>query len=258
MPSEAFKPEIKQITPEDMFKLDVSGYYPERKEDGMLAYAIAGDKGITLFSDRMVNISSKYPHIIKQLENIPKGTILVGEMHIQNGNVFDVNTKANYPKARYCIFDIIQYEGISTKDKPIEERKELLAKLIHPNTATTEHIEFPFSNGTYSDMWSLVEANKWEGIVLKPKNSFYAQGWLKCKLLQEIKIRILAYDPKEGKKGAFILDGGNRCDALSPAYVQQFMDIQARGKTAIAECEYAFLTKEGKLFQPRLRQIIEQ
>lgn len=253
MASEVFKPEIKQITPEDMFKLDVGKYYPERKEDGMLMYYIDG----MLFSDRMINNTSKYPHIASELSDFPKGLILVGEMHIENGNVFDVNTKANFDRARYCIFDIIQYEGVSIKDKPIEERWKLIEALFEKYGASQEMIERPFSSGTYSDMWMQVEANKWEGLVLKPKGSKYGVGWLKCKLLQEIKIRILAYDPKESK-GAFILDGGNRCDALSSAYVQQFADISARGKTAIAEVQYPFLTKDGHLFQPRLRRIYEE
>jgi ATP-dependent DNA ligase len=253
MASETFKPEIKQITPDELMTLDPAKYYAEKKYDGKLVYAIVGDR-VALKSDRMNDITPNYSHIAKQLEgfSIPKGTILVGEMHIPDGNVFDVGTKANYPNAKYCVFDIIQFKGDDTRDKLIEDRQELLASLFLDGSIHRPEI------GYYPDMWARVMANKWEGIVLKPKGSKYAQGWLKCKLLQEIKIRILAFDPKEGKKGAFILDGGNRCDALTPTYVQQFMDIRARGKTAIGEAEYAFLTKEGKLFQPRLRQIIEQ
>jgi hypothetical protein len=252
--ADAIKPEIKHITPDDMFKLDVNDYYPEKKEDGMLMYYING----MLFSDRMINNTSKYPHIARELSDFPKGIILVGEMHIQNGNVFDVNTKANFSKARYCIFDIIQYDGVSTKDNPIEERWKLIESLFEKYGQSQEMLERPYSEGTYKDMWAEVEANNWEGLVLKPKGSKYGVGWLKCKRLLEIKIRILAYDPKENNsKGAFILENGSRCDALSQAYVQQFADISARGKTAIAEVEYPFLTKDGHLFQPRLRQITE-
>ena len=272
MATEAQKPAFKQITPDELSRLDLTKYWSEQKLDGMLTYAVisaepivagalsalsvVGSKTrVTLFSDRMVNNTSKYPHIVKQLSNIPGGgTILVGEIYIENGNVFDVNTKANYEKAKYAVFDIIQHEGVSVKDRPIEERRELVKSLIRDYQGRAMDCNMPLEGD-----WDMVVKHNWEGLVLKPKGSKYGVGWLKCKRLNEVKLEIKAHDPKENNsKGAFILEGGNRCDALSPKYLEQFMAIKAAGKTPMGELEYALITKDGKLFQPRLRQIFSK
>ena len=108
-------------------------------------------------------------------------------------------------------------------------------------------IKFPdFKSG-----WDYCLNNKSEGLVIRNESS-----WLKCKLLNEEKIEIVAHEVGKDK-GTFILDNGSRVSGTSIQYVEQYVGIKERGNKAIAEIEYPFLTSEGKMFQPRLRQIVE-
>jgi ATP-dependent DNA ligase len=247
MPTKATKPEIKQIGAADAEKL--SGVAIEQKYDGMLTYYMNG----LLFSDRWQEKSKNFPHIAKDLKlSALNDSVLVGEIYIPNGNNFSVNTLAEQSKAKFCVFDVIKADGKVVTGETFIRRQELLDKMVVP----TEIIHFPVDFPDFKTGWDFVIQNNAEGVVLKELNKPYGVGWYKCKRLQEIKLEIKAYDPKEsGSKGAFVLEGGNRCDALSQAYVQQYETIKAAGKTPMGELEYPFLTKEGRLFQPRLRRI---
>lgn len=258
--TEVMKPEIKQISPSELVKLDETKYHAQQKYDGMLVYAMVSEDHASLFSDRWVSKTKEYKHIADSLVGLPP-CIIVGELYVPNTNNFAINSKENYSKARYCIFDVIQHLGQDVKGMPFEDRYRLLCDMVDKkytaDTIQQAPLDMPVElDGPFAHKWEVVLKNNWEGLVLKPVGSKYGVGWLKCKRLEEIKLEIKAYDPKENNsKGAFVLEGGNRCDALSSRFKEEFEVIKASGKTPIAELEYPFLTKDGKLFQPRLRRI---
>ena len=104
---------------------------------------------------------------------------------------------------------------------------------------------------TFQEGWKYVTDNKCEGLILRNSNN-----WFKCKLLQEEKIEIVMHEVGKDK-GTFILANGSRISGTSQQFVLQYADIKNKGNKAIAEVEFCFKTQEGKLFQPRLRQIVE-
>jgi len=235
------KPKIAQISP-DQAK-DKTNCHIQLKYDGIMAYYINN----RLFSHRMNDITDKYKHIVGEIIH---DVILVGEIYVPDGNVFTVSTKTNYGKAKFVMFDIIKFDNEDIKSKRYSERLATMKDLV----ADTEIVHFPKEFPNFETGWKWVEENKAEGLVLK-EDTAYGEGLYKCKLLQEFKLEILDFDNPNGKKGAFILEGGSRCDALSGKFVEEFNAIKGMGGVPIAEVEAPFLTREGKLFQPRLRRI---
>jgi ATP-dependent DNA ligase len=250
MSSYAIKPEMKVVGQTEAKCLPPCAI--EQKYDGMLTYYMAG----TLMSDRMINNTNKYKHIAQELKmlGVPDSCILVGEIYVPGGNVFTVNTIVNYGKAHFCVFDIIQADGADIKGETFIRRQEILDKILKPS----EVVHFPKDFENFETAWKFVEDTNAEGVVMKELNKPYGVGWYKCKKLLEFKLKILAFDNPENKKGAFVLEGGSRCDALSSSFVQQYEGIKAMGGVPMAELESPFLTSEGKLFQPRLRRIFNE
>jgi len=215
----------------------LNSYDISLKYDGTLIYF----KDKKLFSPRCER-SQRYPHILKILidNNFPD---CMGELFIsETSNVFDVSRSENWDKVKFMIFDLLI-------DLPYQERIERLnwkvAELNNPFIVPMKMFN------TFQEGWKYVVDNKCEGLILRNSNN-----WFKCKLLQEEKIEIVMHEVGKDK-GTFILANGSRISGTSQQFVLQYADIKNKGNKAIAEVEFCFKTQEGKLFQPRLRQIVE-
>ena len=228
---------ITPITKDEAEKLN--GYDISLKLDGTLIYYING----RLLSPRCER-SDRFSHILKILKdnNMPN---CVGEMFIDipNANVFDVSRSENWARAKFMIFDLMN------SDREYKDRQNLLDFII-------KQINNPFIIGqmkfnSFQEGWTYCLNNNSEGLVLRNENK-----WFKCKILKEDKIEIIEHE-KGKDKGTFILKNGSRISGTSLQFVIQYTGIKNRGKKAIAEIEYPFMTKEGRYFQPRLRQIVE-
>lgn len=158
-------------------------------------------------------------------------------------NVFTISRSENFCNARFMPFDIEEpsmyyLERLQILDDRVE-------KLENPFIVAVKR----FNN--FKEGWDYVVANNSEGLVLRNNSE-----WLKCKILKEEKVEIVAHE--EGKdKGTFILKDGNRVSGTSQQFVLQYLDIKQRGKTPMLEVEYAFRTETNKMFQPRARRIFE-
>lgn len=207
------------------------------KRDGTLIYFRDGK----LYSPRCER-SQRYPHILKLLldNNFP---MCYGEMYIDDGNVFDISRRENWNKAKFMIIDINERGTLKERQKIISE---MIAKINSPSI--TEMVRFD----NFTDGWDYVKKNNQEGLVLRNDCE-----WYKVKILQEAKVPIKEHETGRDK-GTFILEDGNRISGTSASFVIQFLDIQKRGNTPIAEIEFPFKTKEGHYFQPRLRRIFTE
>ncbi len=215
----------------------LQGYDISLKIDGSLIYY----KDNKLFSPRCER-SDRYKHILDILikNNFPN---CMGEIFIsETSNVFDISRSENWSKAKFYVFDLLI-------DLPYHERMERLnwevAKLNNPSIVPMKLFD------SFQEGWKYVKDNKCEGLILRNSNN-----WFKCKLLQEEKIEIIMHEVGKDK-GTFILSNGSRISGTSMQFVLQYADIKSKGNKAIAEVEFCFKTQEGKLFQPRLRQIVE-
>jgi len=194
-------------------------------------------KNKNLYSKSMLR-NDRFGHILRILRN-SNFPDCIGEMYIENGNVFDVSRSDNWGRARFMPFDLLI-------DKPFEERQKLLDNLI--DSIDSEFLTKPIRFNDLTEAWNYVLENREEGLVLKVGNI-----WYKMKLLQEDKVEIKSWE--QGRdKGTFLLVNNNRVSGTSMEFVDAYNQLKRKGRV-FAEIEYPFITEQGHYFQPRLRRI---
>lgn len=232
---------LKEMKIQQAEKIDTSKYIISLKRDGTLMYYVDGN----LISPRGINRNNRFPHIKKILDE-NKMVNCFGEMYIDNGNVFDVSSRENWSKAKYMPIDLID------KNLSYNERQNLMNHFVTQinDSSITPLIIFK----TIEEGWGYVVKSDGEGLILRNQNE-----WYKVKRLIEAKIPIKSWE-SGSEKGTFILDNSSasRISGTSVGFVKQFHDIKNKGLIPMAEVEYPFETKDGKLFQPRLRRIYVQ
>lgn len=231
---------IKEMKQEQAQHLTKNDYDITLKLDGTLIYFKDGK----LFSPRC-DRGDRFKHIFKILtdNNFPN---CIGEMFIdEKGScVFDVSRSENWTKAVFMPFDLID-------DRlTYEQRQQKLS--IEVNYLNNPFIKPLTKFNTFKEGWDYVVKNKSEGLVLRNSNK-----WFKVKILKEVKIEIKEHQIGKNK-GCFILINDNKVSGTSEELVKQYLEIKKRGNKAIGEVEFAFLTDDGKYFQPRLRLIREE
>ena len=229
-----------------------SNYLIEEKVDGTRIIYKYGN----LISERGNIVNHKFPHIIKMLDGF-KG-ILDGEIAVPDGNVIDVNKKENWNKAKFYVFDIIEYMGISLKNFKLERRKKILKVL---GLKDTNIISKPKVFESFEAGKEWVIKNQKEGLVIKYKPSKYfdvrSYCWLKWKYQKEIEVIVIGHE-QGSSHGTFLIeyDGiKGRLGALSEKYVNEYRKLLKTGRTIIAEVIYLNKTENGHLFQPILKRL---
>lgn len=194
---------------EDMLpELCSSGvYFGQIKKDGYFYALNRAEENTYLFS-RNVSVSGllseksqNVPHITEAFKDIPKDTIIIGEIYVKDGTSKDVTRimgclpelaikrQEDEGKAIYYIYDIISYDGVSLFGTPAIARYEILKTLYAMyNLAQYDYIELAgvITENIYDELDKALR-NGEEGLVLKRKDSPYIPGkkpaWqtIKCK-----------------------------------------------------------------------------
>ena len=183
-------------------------YMGARKVDGVWAMIIKDMSGKFHLRSRTKNVQGTYadkeawiPHIIKELDCIPNGTVLLGEIY-KKGDEGSRKTTAilnclldkslerqkTNPLSFYC-FDVLAYKGKSLIDTPIETRIE-------------HYLEYELVDvlkGNYIDVAKYYDGEKlWEqlgeelaagheGMVIQKKSAPYTPGKRTARLTLKIK-----------------------------------------------------------------------
>lgn len=205
------------------------------KRDGTQLYFVDGE----LISNRDCYRNNRFPHIVKLLKKFDINNV-IGEMYIEKGNIFDITSKINWGNARYMFFDIVSNQSLEQKQALIAE---LVDKINNPS------ITKPMLFISVKEGWEYVTKNNGEGLILKNGDSRY-----KVKKLNEAKVKIIGLETGL-QKGAFLLENGGKVSATSRDFVEKYNRL-SNGNEILAEIEYPFKTKDGKFFQPRLRDLI--
>ena len=197
--------------PNLVFGLD---YIAARKIDGQFCMIIKDMEGNFYARPRNAGVNGEFPnkidwmpHIQKELEDIPNGTVLIGEIYIPThegsknttkimGCLKDKSLKRQEDedwKVHFYIFDCIACEGKNIMDVPLENRInqwincDLLDVLT--NCKYIEIAEY-YEGQELWDYIGKVLAEGGEGVVLQKRNSSYAPGkrtaWKTCKVKKEI------------------------------------------------------------------------
>jgi len=166
------------------------GWIHEIKHDGYRILARRDRTGVWLISRNGSDFTDRFPFMAAALKLLPvRSCIIDGEAIVCDENglaVFElIRSHGSKMSAVLCAFDLLELDGRDFRRRPIEERKGLLAELLHDSDPDLGIV----LNKHYEEDGEIVfrEACRLgcEGIVSKRLGSIYRRGrsplWLKVK-----------------------------------------------------------------------------
>ena|SRR3990167_5068145 len=157
-----------------------------------------------------VNITYKYPELFPLKRILVSDFILDGEIVVFKDNKSDFHSlsfrshsqssnrirllSSLYP-VTFIAFDILKYEGIDLRNKPLIERKKILNEFKQFENGYFKIIDYSFDKKQFIER---ARQENQEGIILKNINSKYKDErsfeWLKFKFFKEMTIRFTKYE----------------------------------------------------------------
>jgi bifunctional non-homologous end joining protein LigD len=202
---------------------DGDGWLFEIKWDGYRCVATVEGGQVTLTSRSGLGL--EFAQIEQELASLP-ACVLDGEVVVldERGRSSFQAIGNGHTAARFMVFDVVEVDGGSVRDRPLAERRQLLARLLQHAQGTWVAESPTFTDG--AALLAHAAQEGLEGIVAKRTSSPYRDGargpaWLKIKLRVEQEFAVLGWTPERsgdgtltGGLGALILgvaeDGGFR------------------------------------------------
>lgn len=204
------------------------GWFFEIKWDGYRAISEIEKSNIALYSRNQLSFEEKYPSIVQALKKVRHRCVLDGEIIALKGAKPDFHALQDYKAARarlqYCVFDLLYLDGKNLEDRPLYERKALLASILprDPRLVLSAHVEAA-GKAFFNEM----RRRGLEGMVAKNSLSTYRQGrrseeWIKVKTWHAQEAVIVGYTKPRGKRkhlGALVLAAHARRGSKSLVYI---------------------------------------
>jgi ATP-dependent DNA ligase len=144
----------------------------ELKLDGYRLEAVKTRGKVTVYSRRRNILDRKFGYIAEALEDLPDETVLDGELVAmdEEGHA-DFNLlqsfKSAESKIHFYAFDVLMHKGKLLVERPLAERREILAKILPRN----DHIRLSAVGSSASQMLTFVKEHGLEGVVAKRADS---------------------------------------------------------------------------------------
>lgn len=167
----------------------------EIKWDGFRAIAEISKEKVDLYSRNLKPL--RYPTIINGLSKLKGQLILDGEIVVLDDlgrSNFQLlqNSEEHINELRYCVFDVLYYNGKDLRDQPLLERKKILAQILKNAPENILYSDFIEKEGV--NFFKEAKKIGLEGIIAKDSTSHYtskrSRSWLKIKALQEADVVI--------------------------------------------------------------------
>lgn len=197
----------------------------ELKWDGYRIISYVNDGEVNLYSRNGILMNSKFPSIVRDLENIEHNTILDGEVVVvdrhgipdfQQLQNFDEQTASG--QLLYYVFDLLYLNEHSTIELPLVDRKSLIPEVLE-NAEFSKYCDHIEAKGSQFFKKAIEEGM--EGVIAKRADSLYTPGyrtdkWLKIKAQNSQEAIICGYTESSGDTmfGSLIL-GINKDGALT-------------------------------------------
>jgi bifunctional non-homologous end joining protein LigD len=166
------------------------GWIHEIKHDGFRILARKDSAGVQLITRNGSDFTDRFPFMAAALKLLPvRSCIIDGEAIVCDESglaIFElIRRRGSKMSAVLCAFDLLELDGRDLRRRPIEERKGLLAKLLHDSDSDlgvvlNQHYEAD-GEAVFREACRL----GCEGIVSKRLGSVYRRGrsplWLKVK-----------------------------------------------------------------------------
>ena len=178
----------------------------ELKWDGYRILSYIDDGEVNLYSRNGILMNSKFPSLVRGLENIEHTTILDGEVVVvdkqgipefQKLQNFDDQTKG---QLLYYIFDLLYLNDHSVIELPLIDRKSLISEVLE-DTELSRYCDHIHAKGTKFFKKAVEEGM--EGVIAKKADSLYIPGyrtdqWLKIKAENSQEAIICGYTESSG------------------------------------------------------------
>jgi bifunctional non-homologous end joining protein LigD len=186
----------------------------ELKFDGIRAIAVKNNSKTSLISRNGNKLDARFPDIAKAVRNLPvRDCVIDGEivaLDEEGRSSFQLlqalEMEARKAPLRIYVFDLLELNGKSLLGLPLEQRKQVLAKVC-------ENIGDPirYSGEISGDVKSLlaeVQRRGLEGLIGKQRSSVYEPGrrsgaWIKLKTVHQQEFVIGGYTPPGGSRKYF-------------------------------------------------------
>jgi DNA ligase D-like protein (predicted ligase) len=161
----------------------------EIKLDGYRLEAVKRKGTVTLYSRRKNVLNEKFGYIAQALEDLPDETVLDGELvgldeqGISNFNMLQ-NFKSAEKQIHYYVFDVLVWKGKSLLERPLHERRKILARIAPRN----DHIGMSVvDERSASAILKFAKQHGLEGVIAKRADSKYEPGrrsglWTKTRI----------------------------------------------------------------------------
>jgi DNA ligase-1 len=174
----------------------LSDWQIEWKWDGIRAQFVKrSSAGMALWSRGDELISEGFPEIVEAGRVLPEGTVLDRELVAwagdHPGTFFDLQKRIHRRRitpalirsipVRYLIYDVLEYDGVDQRRKPLAQRSELVSQLIAPLVASTPlfAVPGPLRFHSWDEVITAQQAARErhaEGLMLKRVDSSYGVG----------------------------------------------------------------------------------
>lgn len=228
------EPMLASSTPEKKRATLTSGdYWLEPKHDGMRAIISKHEGKVRIYSRVGIEYTDHLPALVEELDILPDGTILDGElmvvkkrvkieghevavadfnatMRIMGSNADKAIKRQEEKKIEFCVFDIPKLNGISLESVHYNLRLVELEILLRDRFIPSMTKNPVLAKWNESTITALMEAGI-EGAILKHWLSLYVAGkrrantWYKVKAELTADVAVMGFtDAKEGKTGKWL------------------------------------------------------
>jgi bifunctional non-homologous end joining protein LigD len=184
----------------------------EVKYDGFRALAGLSGGKVSLQSRNGLDLGPRFRPVVAALGELVVGeAVLDGEVVAagKGGSAFEA-LHGDGARVTYAVFDLLWLDGEDLRERPIEERRELLESLLAgapPALQVSEEVQGPIAKAM-----ARARRERWEGVIAKRRGSRYegrrSRAWLKVKVGAGQELAIVGYTPiKRGERaiGALLL-----------------------------------------------------
>jgi bifunctional non-homologous end joining protein LigD len=167
-----------------------SGWLHEIKHDGFRILARRDSADVRLITRHGNDFTERFPLVASAVAALPARSCLIdGEAIVCDENgvaVFElIRGHGSKTSAVLCAFDLLELDGKDLRRRPIEERKGLLAKLLHDSDSDLSIVLNEYFEEDGATVFREACRLGCEGIVSKKLGSIYRSGrsplWLKVK-----------------------------------------------------------------------------
>jgi bifunctional non-homologous end joining protein LigD len=181
---------------------DEADWVSELKYDGFrVLSAVSGGK-VAMWSRNQLDLSERFPEIARALSRLVVGeAVLDGEaVVLDEAGVSRFQRLQQSGESVLYAFDLLWLDGKDLRDRPLEERRDLLASLLSnapPPLRLAERID-----GGPTEAAATAKAHDYEGIIAKRRGSVYeprrSKSWLKLKVQNVQELAVIGYTPSKG------------------------------------------------------------